>query len=179
MAPRRRTRLVKLDGSSIFRSARKQKLREYFEEKKGKMSFEDEVNDEDDYHRPMTRAEIESYNKQIEETGGFDVDVPPEVYDTGVIHPDPDFDKDPWMLEKLNRCSRMAIDVYNKKYKKAKYEFMRVLKVCSAMAAGYVHYITFEAKAEGAAPTCFQAIVFAGITEDNIKVIMSRPKPSS
>jgi len=170
---------VKLDGSSIFRSARKQKLREYFEEKKGKMSFEDEVNDEDDYHRPMTRAEIESYNKQIEETGGFDVDVPPEVYDTGVIHPDPDFDKDPWMLEKLNRCSRMAIDVYNKKYKKAKYEFMRVLKVCSAMAAGYVHYITFEAKAEGAAPTCFQAIVFAGITEDNIKVIMSRPKPSS
>lgn len=69
MAPRRRTRLVKLDGSSVFRTARKQKLREYFEEKKGKMSFEDEFNDEDDYHRPMTRAEIESYNKQIEETG--------------------------------------------------------------------------------------------------------------
>lgn len=45
------------------------------------------------------------------------------------------------------------------------------------MFDGYRHHITFEAKAKGAAPMCFQAEVHTGFAKHDINVIMCRPKP--
>lgn len=48
------------------------------------------------------------------------------------------------------------------------------------IVAGYNHYITFEAKDkdEDAAPMCFQALVYAGLDEDDIQVKFCRCQPS-
>jgi len=195
LCPRRRRRLVKLDGSRVIPSSHKQESSGSLEGKKRKKkkgkgkvmtydyagmrylsSSSDE--DEDGYHRKMTIAEIKIYNKQIQASDGFDVDVPPEVDDYGIIHPDPGFATRPKTFEEVKRCSRKAIDVYNKEHN-AKYEFMRVLKLGTMGIVGLVHYITFEAKAEGAAPVFFQAIVYVGMSDDDIDVVMIRRKPQS
>ncbi|KAI8541999.1 hypothetical protein RHMOL_Rhmol08G0105100 [Rhododendron molle] len=126
----------------------------------------------------MTPVEFEIYRKQVQETGGFDVVLPPGVGDCGLIYPCPNFDRNPRVFEEVNRCASKAIDVYNKEYK-TKYRFLRVIKLSSMSVSGYNHYITFEANANGAAPIHFQALVYAGIPKDRIEVISCRPKPNS
>ncbi|KAH7859252.1 hypothetical protein Vadar_033652 [Vaccinium darrowii] len=118
--------------------------------------------------RSMTRAESERYDKQLLESGGFDVDVPHEVVEIGLIRP-LNFDKDPQFFEELKNCSRYAIEHYNFN-NTTNYRFMRPVKVCSQMVAGMNHYITFEAKATAAAaPMYFQALVYHRVWEDYIK----------
>ncbi|XP_058201286.1 uncharacterized protein LOC131316033 [Rhododendron vialii] len=173
-------------------------------ESKGKI---EEVTEDDDYHdiplclssdeeenggyRKMTKAEIQMYNKQVLEIGGFDVYVPPGVISCGLIYPQPNFDKCPQLFNKVKRCSRKAIKVYNQKHGPL---YLSLVSNClgklvcgitllpssklgSTMFDGYRHHITFEAKAEGAAPMCFQAEVHAGFGKHDINVIMCCPKP--
>ncbi|KAH7859022.1 hypothetical protein Vadar_030506 [Vaccinium darrowii] len=133
--------------------------------------YSDYDSDYSDYggrFRSMTRAERERYNEQIRESGGFDVDVPPDVAGIGLIRPS-NFDKYPQFFEELENCSRYAIDHYNFN-NTTNYLFMRPVKVCSQMVAGRNHYITFEAKATAAAaPMYFQALVYHRVWEDYIK----------
>lgn len=136
--------------------------------------------DSDEGDRKMTKAEYEIYNKQVLETGGFDVDVPPGVNSCCLILPQPDFEKDPLLFKEVKRCARKAVEFYNKKkakYQKEKYRLLRVVKLASALCDDNMHYITFEANAEGAAPMCFQAKVSAGFDKSELKVIMCRRKP--
>ncbi|KAH7837952.1 hypothetical protein Vadar_020030 [Vaccinium darrowii] len=132
--------------------------------------------DSDEGDRKMTKAEHEIYNKQILETGGFDVDVPPGVSSCCLILPQPNFEKDPLLFKEVKRCARNAIEFYNQNHK-ANYRFLRVVKLASAFCDGNMHYITFEANAKGAAPMCFQAEVSAGFAKSELNVIMCRRKP--
>lgn len=152
-------------------------------------------------------------NFLIRDLQGFDVDVPNNVGNCGLIYPCPNFDKNPRVFEELNKCSSKAIEDFNNKHvsvsfcvflrppnssiiasllgpliryywcsnlfvilQNTNYQFMRVVKVGSQAVSGYNHYITFEAKAQAAAPMYFQALVYAGIRKDP-KVIFCRCKP--
>jgi len=128
----------------------------------------------------MTKAEHEIYTKQVLETGGFDVDVPPGVISCCLILPQPNFEKSPLLFKEVKRCARKAIEFYNKKkakYQKAKYRLLRVVKLATALCDDNMHYITFEANAKGAAPVCFQAKVCEGFAKSELNVIMCRRKP--
>ncbi|KAI8528104.1 hypothetical protein RHMOL_Rhmol12G0125400 [Rhododendron molle] len=94
----------------------------------------------------------------IRDLQGFDVDVPINVGNCGLIYPCPNFDKNPRVFEEVNKCSSKAIEDFNDKHN-TDYQFVRVVKVGSQLVSGYNHYITFEAKAKAAAPMYFQALV--------------------
>ncbi|KAK2973675.1 hypothetical protein RJ640_000203 [Escallonia rubra] len=83
------------------------------------------------------------HHKQIEETGGFDVDyVRGSNSVLGMIQP---LDDDSGFYPEVEPSSKLAIEDYNKKHG-TKYEFEKVVKVNSQVVVGVMFYITFEAK---------------------------------
>ncbi|KAG5542819.1 hypothetical protein RHGRI_015800 [Rhododendron griersonianum] len=147
------------------------------EEKKGKKKH---IKD-DAYYRPDIKGE------QLD-TWAFDVDddfvpfpLPDNMTGSFNIYPEPNFEKDSRLLERVQLCSSKAIDVYNEKHK-AEYHFVKVNKLACKL---FEHYITFEAVVErkDAAPVYpqFQAIVFARprTTKDNMEVLLCRLKPNA
>ncbi|CAK9155907.1 unnamed protein product [Ilex paraguariensis] len=131
------------------------------EEEKEKQKLEEE----DDNKQPQERTtnyedsddeftdeEFQRYIKQVNESGGFDIDKIPNKYPLGFIIPD------------------------------TQYEFVKVHKLNLQIVSGFMFYITFEATGVAPANGCehsthiFQARVYSGI-EDR-EVDFCRLKPS-
>lgn len=55
-------------------------------------------------------------NFPIRDLQGFDVDVPNNVGNCGLIYPCPNFDKNPRVFEEINKCSSKAIEDFNNKH---------------------------------------------------------------
>ncbi|KAH7833373.1 hypothetical protein Vadar_005631 [Vaccinium darrowii] len=129
----------------------------------------------------MTREEWRKYEQEKAKTGGFDVDVPPNVteHEHGVIHPFLDWElKEGTMVHGIvKECSEFAIDSYNNKNKTA-FKFEKIIRSSMELCC-ILHYITFEAKKADQTTETFQAIVFGGVNISEIEVKLCRIKPKN
>ncbi|CAK9141476.1 unnamed protein product [Ilex paraguariensis] len=89
---------------------------------------EGKEDDSDDWHEnKVTKEEWARYNKQVEESEGFDVDKLPDNQLCGLIVPITNFDCDSWWLKNVTCCSSLAIDSYNTE-NGTNYKYLKALK---------------------------------------------------
>ncbi|GAV90670.1 Cystatin domain-containing protein [Cephalotus follicularis] len=135
--------------------------------------YEEDISKSDDEY-------MELYNKQVEESDGFDVDLFPDFHFgyVGGIHPMVRLLEDKELLTKVEECAATALDKYNKD-NETDLVLVKVLKANSSVVSGIDYYITFEVKdANGGADAetrVFQAEVWRTISEGD-EVILCRPK---
>ncbi|XP_059635322.1 uncharacterized protein LOC132277462 [Cornus florida] len=129
----------------------------------------------------MTMKESFEYYTHVGASDGFDVPEFPNVFALGIIipylKPDEEFEHHE-SLKELNCCSKLAVDHYDMK-NYANYEFVKVVKANSQAVAGAMFYITFEARdkdKDDAPVEMFEAKVYSGIKETNMRVLTCRPK---
>ncbi|XP_059662958.1 uncharacterized protein LOC132308763 [Cornus florida] len=116
------------------------------------------------------------YRKQAEDSNGFDVDNYPLLRSyLGLISPISWPNESEGLPKLIKKLSKKAIRQYNRDYK-VNYDFVKVQKANQQVAAGFIYYITFEAKdANDGGSKIFQAEVFDGIKKT--EVVSCRPKP--
>ncbi|XP_070047819.1 uncharacterized protein [Nicotiana tomentosiformis] len=127
--------------------------------------------------RSMSRKLREEYNRQVDESEGFDInlDLPLGVRMVAPINPQRGFENIPRYTE----LSRMAIGDFNSQNNK-RYEFVKNLTVNTSLAAGFWCRITFQARDADAsdAVKTFQTLAWWGIDGDK-EVIFCRLKKQS
>ncbi|CAK9141474.1 unnamed protein product [Ilex paraguariensis] len=175
---------------------KKQRLDEEEDDNKQPLEEEKEkqkLEEEDDNKQPQERTtnyedsddeftdeEFQRYIKQVNESGGFDIDKIPNKYPLGFIIPVSDLDRRTEdFVEDIEELK--ALDKYNSD-NDTQYEFVKVHKLNLQIVSGFMFYITFEATGVAPANGCehsthiFQARVYSGI-EDR-EVDFCRLKPS-
>ncbi|KAI8001366.1 UPF0725 protein [Camellia lanceoleosa] len=122
----------------------------------------------------MTREDNLRYNKQVKESGGFDVEAfHPCSY--CVIRP---LKLNKRLRKKLERYSKRAIAEFNLK-NSTNFQFVKVHKANARVVSGLVYYITFAAKDPAATEfEIFQVSLYAPIGAD-IKIHLCQIKPKA
>ncbi|KAI7999372.1 UPF0725 protein [Camellia lanceoleosa] len=123
----------------------------------------------------MTPEDSLRYSKQVEESGGFDVEAfHPCSY--CVIRPLKKLNKR--LRKKLERYSKRAIAEFNLK-NSTNFQFVKVHKANARVVSGLVYYITFAAKDPAATEfEIFQVSLYAPIAAD-IRIYLCRIKPKA
>ncbi|CAL5408232.1 unnamed protein product [Camellia sinensis] len=128
-----------------------------------------EIEEEDE----MTHEDSLRYNKQVEESGGFDVEAFPPCSDC-IIRPLGKLDKR--LRKKLERYSKRAIAEFNLK-NSINFQFVKVHKANARLVSGLEYFITFAAKDPAATESeIFQVSLYAPIGA-NIEIYLCQIKP--
>ncbi|XP_059663625.1 multicystatin-like [Cornus florida] len=116
------------------------------------------------------------YRKQVADSNGFEVDKYPLLSSyLGLISPISWVNESEGLPKRIEKLSKKAIRQYDRDYK-VNYDFVKVQKANQSLVAGFIYYITFEAKdANDGGSKIFQAEVFDGI--EKTEVVSCRPKP--
>ncbi|GMP75712.1 hypothetical protein CsSME_00032700 [Camellia sinensis var. sinensis] len=123
----------------------------------------------------MTHEDSLRYNKQVKESGGFDVETFPNCSNC-IIRPLGKLDKR--LRKKLECYSKRAIAEFNLK-NSTNFQFVKVHKANARLVSGLVYYITFAAKDPAATKfEIFQVSLHAPIRAD-IKIYLCRIKPKA
>ncbi|KAB1221509.1 hypothetical protein CJ030_MR2G027148 [Morella rubra] len=146
----------------------------------GSGSKDKQMADDDFYNdglHEMTDEEELFYSSHVLKSDGFDVPAMPDVFSCGMIQPCDVTDE----MERIEigRFAQIAIDEYNRRFEKTKgkLEFVKVLKVMCVVVAGFIFYITFDAKdlADGGTIKTYQSEVFRGIVETSVLSFRLKP----
>ncbi|XP_059669238.1 UPF0725 protein At1g23960-like [Cornus florida] len=135
--------------------------------------------DDDDDDGCLTHDQLTIYYQMVRDSQGFDVPDFPPSEDFGRIMPITDLNNDLEMFEITRDLSCLAIEEYNVN-NGTKYKFDHVEKANLVGVAGYIFYITFEAKDgddDDDHSKTFQTRVFRGFRGD-VEVFSCDPKPT-
>ncbi|XP_059663020.1 uncharacterized protein LOC132308803 [Cornus florida] len=128
----------------------------------------------------LFQEEMSKYSKQVKDSKGFDVDDFPYLRSRcvmGLIKPVLQLFTNTPLLETVNKLTKLAITDYNSKSGEC-YRVVKVVKANLKMVAGFLFYITFEAKiADDEQPIEFQAKALAGVEEDQVYSCCPKPTP--
>ncbi|KAB1221506.1 hypothetical protein CJ030_MR2G027145 [Morella rubra] len=147
----------------------------------GNVSVEKQMAEEhSDYYdgeHEMTDEEFLFFQSHRLKSDGFDVPAMPKVFSCGLIQPY-DITGERQRIE-VGGFAQLAIDEYNRRFekKKGKLEFVKVLKAMCGVVAGFILYITFDAKdlADGGTIKTYQSEVFSGIVETSVLSFRLKP----